>query len=316
MSTPRHPAATQGLLLTLAAVLIWGAQHPISKNAMAHVDGYTLTALRYGIACVVFALVLWWREGLSAFRYGAQWRLAALAGAFGMGGSALFVFNGIKLSTPEIAVIILALQPAMSALIEWAMFRKRPPTFTLVCMLFAFFGIVLVVTRGGQSVAVLLERNRDELLGELFVLIGALAWVGYTQMTARLQNWSPWRATTLTCLPALAIILVVWLVAASFGELQFPAQSVLPTIAWQTAYLSLAGVVIAMALWNAGTQKISSLDALLFLSLMPVVTFAYRAFEGARFSTSELLGAVLVVSALVANNVISRLKHIDPPNLP
>jgi drug/metabolite transporter (DMT)-like permease len=299
-------ASTKGLTLTLCAVVLWGMQHPISKNAMGSMDGFTLTLLRYGIACIGFVAILFFLEGKVAFNFGAQRKLAMIAGTLGMAGSALLVFNGINLTTPEVAVIILALQPALSAIIEWFVVGRRPPAITIICMLFAFLGIVLVVTRGGQSLDFLIKSNPNQLLGEILVFLGALAWVIYTLLCSRLVGWSSWKATTLTCLPALALIFVAWLIALAFGQVRYPTADAYPKIVWQVAYVSLAGVLLAMLLWNKGTQLISSLDSLLLLSLMPVITFAFRAFEGARFNVYELLGAFIVVAALVINNLLLR----------
>jgi hypothetical protein len=40
-----------------------------------------------------------------------------------------------------------------------------------------------------------------------------------------------------------------------------------------------------------------------------VITFAYRAIEGASFLVSELAGAAVVVGALVSNNLYLRWRH-------
>jgi drug/metabolite transporter (DMT)-like permease len=298
--------ASKGFIFTTFAVVLWGMQHPISKNAMVAMDGFTLTLMRYGIACIGFVAILLFLEGKAAFNFGAQRKLALLAGTVGMAGSALLVFNGINLTTPEVAVIILALQPALSAIIEWLFVGKRPPRITIICMLCAFLGIVLVVTRGGQSLDFLLKSNSDQILGEVLVFLGALAWVIYTLLCSRLVGWSSWKATTLTCLPALALIAFAWLIALSVGKVRLPTEQAYPQIIWQVAYVSLAGVLLAMLLWNRGTQSISSLDSLLLLSLMPVITFTFRAFEGAKFNRYELLGAFIVVAALVTNNLLLR----------
>ena len=44
------PPSSAGFLSTFAAVLIWGTQLPIAKGAMADIDGYTITLVRYGVA--------------------------------------------------------------------------------------------------------------------------------------------------------------------------------------------------------------------------------------------------------------------------
>ena len=71
------------------------------------------------------------------------------------------------------------------------------------------------------------------------------------------------------------------------------------------AYL-LVGVVLGMFLWNDGLQRIGSVNAMLLLNLMPIVTFAIRALEGARFEAAELVGAAIVVGSLMANNLMLR----------
>jgi drug/metabolite transporter (DMT)-like permease len=75
---------------------------------------------------------------------------------------------------------------------------------------------------------------------------------------------------------------------------------------WQLAYLTVGGIVISMICWNAGNQRIGPLNSVLFLNLMPVITFAIRAAQGARFQPVELLGAALVISSLMANNFYLR----------
>ncbi|RPH63327.1 MAG: hypothetical protein EHM83_10320 [Burkholderiales bacterium] len=89
------------------------------------------------------------------------------------------------------------------------------------------------------------------------------------------------------------------------GEVRIDAAA-LPAVSWRLAYVSLVGVVLGMFLWNAGLQRTGSVNAMLLLNLMPVVTFAIRAFEGARFEPVELAGAAIVVGALVANNLLLR----------
>jgi drug/metabolite transporter (DMT)-like permease len=203
-----------------------------------------------------------------------------------------------------VAVIILALQPAMAALAEWIVDRRRPPGFTIACIVIAFVGVALVVTRG-VGLGELATARSSELLGDVLVLLAAIAWVGYALVTSRMEGWSSLRVSTLTALPALLVILVVWTVAYALGAVRIDTAA-LPGVTWRLAYVSLIGVVLGMFLWNAGLQRIGSVDAMLLLNLMPVVTFAIRAFEGARFEAAELAGGAIVVGALVANNLLLR----------
>jgi drug/metabolite transporter (DMT)-like permease len=61
-----------------------------------------------------------------------------------------------------------------------------------------------------------------------------------------------------------------------------------------------------MICWNYGNQRIGALNTMLLLNSVPVVTFAVRVAQGHRFEGVELAGALLVVAALVANNLYLR----------
>ena len=293
---------------------------------MGQLDGFTLAFIRYGVAVVLFVIFLWWKEGREAFRWEGQGKTILIGGGLGMGGSALLVFLGLSMTKPELAVIIIALQPGMAALGHWFLFKKRPPYFTLLCLVLAFFGVVIAVTRGGASLqalsgagaglgqhlgAVMSTGNPqlDQLIGELFVLVGAMAWVTYVLASSKLAHWSALRIATLNCIPAIVVIGVAWAIAMAFGFKRWPSVDVWTGwLGLKVAYVAVLGVFLAMMLWNEGARKIGALNAMLLLNLMPVITFGFRALEGARFEASELLGAAVVVVALVANNVYQRIK--------
>ncbi len=303
-----HAAANRGfargLAAAFAATLIWGSQLPIIKAAFVAIDGYSVTLVRYVIAATAFALLLWWREGRGAFALGNRARPILLTGVFGLAASALLLFVGLALTRPEVAVIILALQPAMTALGEWIVGGPRLPRFTVVCIAIAFAGVALVVTRG-VGLEQLAVAHGPELLGDALVLLAAIAWVGHAMVTARMGGWSPLRVATLTSLPALVVIVVVWAIAGAFGAVHIDVAA-LPAVSWRLAYVSLIGVVLGMFLWNVGLQRTGAVNAMLLLNLMPVATFAMRAAEGARFEVAELLGAAIVVGALLANSLLQR----------
>lgn len=304
-----NPASQTGFFLTLGAVLVWGTQLPIAKGAMADIDGYTITLVRYALAVIGLLAVLAWREGLSSLGFGGRARLVAAAGSIGMAGSGILVFVGLSLTRPEVAVIIIALQPAMTAIAEWMLKDKRPAPFTVGCLIVAFLGVAIVVTHGGTGLPELLRTSPRELLGNALVFIGCSAWVAYTLMVERLHGWSSLRISAHTCLAALATIALVWLLALLPGAAHVPSADVLLHHAWRLAFLGLLGVLVAMFLWNAGSRRIGSLNAMLMVNLMPVITFTYRALEGASFLASELAGAAMVLGALVSNNLYLRWRH-------
>lgn len=298
-------AATAGVAAALGATLIWGAQLPIAKGAYAAVDGITLTLVRYGVALPAFAALLVWREGPAALAADRRGWLAAAAAGCALTGSLLCLFIGLSMTRPEVAAIILALQPAMTALAEWGRARRRPPAFTLACIVIAFVGVALVVTRGGAAFHEPAAARDTETLGNLLALCAAVLWVAYALLTPRMAGWSALRISTLTSIPVLVLVVLAWFVAHAFGGVRIEVAA-LAAATWRFAYLSLLGVVAGMLLWNAGLQRIGAVDAMLLANMMPIAAFVYRAFEGVRYQPVELAGAALVIGALVANSLSLR----------
>lgn len=292
----------QGAFLVLVTVVLWGIQFPVAKDAFSAVDAFHVTAIRYVAGTVLLVALLVWLEGPAALSYYGRFRPAALFGFIGMCASPMLVFLGIALSSPEHAAIIVALQPSMTALAGWALRGRRPGRFTLACLGVAFSGVVMVVTRGDPVHAF----GKGELGGDMVVLLGAICWVAYTMATENFKGWSALRFTTLTIIPGTLGCIAVTAALVAAGVAVVPGAAALASVGWHLAYLTLGGIVVSMLCWNAGNQRIGPLNSMLFLNLMPVITFAVRAAQGARHEPVELFGAALVISSLVANNLYLR----------
>jgi drug/metabolite transporter (DMT)-like permease len=299
------PQFATGLAFAFVAVLFWGAQFPIAKGAFDAVDPYHVSAIRYAVATVLLVPIVLWREGTGALRYyGRAWP-ASVLGVVGMTGSPILVFAGLGITRPEHAAILVSLQPSMTAIADWWLRGRRPANFTLACIGAAFFGVVLVVTKGTP----MMRLGARELLGDALVLVGAACWVVYTMGTERLRGWSTLKLTLLTLIPGSIGLVVATAVLASLGVARVPTGGELRSVAGELAFLALGGVLASMILWNAGNRRIGALNAMLMLNLMPVIVFAIRFAQGQRFEAVELAGAGLVVGALIANNLYLRATH-------
>jgi drug/metabolite transporter (DMT)-like permease len=299
-----------GVAAALTSVLLWGTQLPLAKLAMLQMDPFTLSLLRYALAVMVLAAILLWREGSSSFSLGGRARISWLA-ALGLSSSAVIVFIGLSLTRSEVAVVIIQLQPTMIALVEWKLQGRKPGRFTLVCMALAFFGVLFAVTQGGVGIADLLKTNPRELLGDFLVWLGTVGWVIYTLAAVRLSGWSSLRLATITCSQGLVLVAVGWAIAWLAGLIRWPDTAALLSVAGPVLHVSLLGVVVAMFSWNVAVRHVGSLNAMLLLHLMPVVTFAHRALEGASISWAEQVGAAIVIGALVANNLAMRRRAVS-----
>lgn len=292
----------RGVALLAVTVLIWGATFPIGKAAVASIDSFWLGALRYAVVAPLFALVLWLVEGRRALGYEGKLALAAVLGCVGFGGFNIFTFGGMRHTAAAHAAIIMALQAPLTALVHWAWRGVRPGRFTLVCMTLALLGVFLVITRGDVGSAI----AGGTLYGDALVFIGASSWVAYIMGVVKFSGWSALRYTALTCVPGAIGLATAAIGASVLGVVTPPTIATLAPIGWQLAFLTFVTAFVGVLFWNNGVQLIGPLNAVLFGNLVPVVTFAIQILQGKRFALSEMVGAGLVIGALIANNIYIR----------
>jgi drug/metabolite transporter (DMT)-like permease len=249
---------------------------------------------------VLFVLLLVAVEGRGALRYEGKLVSATAFGLVGITGFNLFVWIGLIYTAPEHASVILALQTPLTALLVWLVRRQRPAPFTLGCVAVAIAGVLLVVTRGDFQVPA------GSLVGDLLVFAGAISWVIYTLAAGYFAGWSPLRLTVLTCIPGLAGLVLANIAAIAVGWATVPTFATLGSVAWQLLYFSLCTVVLGVLGFNNAARRLGPLNTMLMLNIIPISVFGIEAALGRSFVAAEVLGALVVIGALVANNLYLR----------
>lgn len=294
-----------GATLVLIATISWGAMFPVAKAAMIALDAFYLTAIRYGIAALLFAAILWKVEGARGFRLERRGIQLAVFGAFGFAGFSLFAFVGLSLSRAESAAIVMASMPLLTALVKWIYYRERPNAVTGLCIVAALIGVLLVIAKG--NIGEVLTSGAG--LGDLLVFIGAFCWVIYTLGAGVFNGWSPLRYTTLSCLFGTGAIFIATAVATRVGYAHAPSLDAVYSVRYELAYTVVIAAVVAVLSWNAGVKLLGALDGVLFFNLVPITAFAIGMAQGHRFAPIELFGAALTIAALVANNFNLRYRQ-------
>jgi drug/metabolite transporter (DMT)-like permease len=295
--TPAHSNHRRGMLYMLMVIAIWGAFLPVGKSALQMVDPYWLTAMRFGTAGLVFIGLLWVREGRAALRTEGQLWKITLFGAFGFAGFGICVFEGLRLTRPEISGMILALGPIQVALFQWWRTRRRPDNFTLAAIVLALVGELFVITAGDFSRLV-----GGDALGNGLVFLASLFWTAYTLGGQQFPGWSPVRYTALSCSLGWFGIVAVLGIASLAGHSHAPQPGQLVTVWPQLAFIILCVSVFGILFWNMGVAKLGPLNAGLFANFTPVITYLIAIAQGRRPETLELTGAAIVLIALIANN--------------
>jgi drug/metabolite transporter (DMT)-like permease len=284
------------------AIACWTPLFSVAKRTLPVLDAFALGTVRYAFGVALFVLLLAAFEGRRALGFGGRLVPAALVGLVGITGFNLFVWIGLVYTRPEHASIILALQSPLTALFVWFIRGQRPARFTLGCVAAAITGVVLVITKADPANAL----AGGSLLGDGLVFLGAISWVTYTLAASRFPGWSPLRFTVMTCIPGAVGLVIANAIALALGVASIPSPEALAAVGWQIAYFSVCTVVLGVLGFNAGARALGPLNAILMLNLIPVGVFAIEAGLGRSFAAIELVGAAVVIGALVANNLYLR----------
>ena len=287
----------RGSLYMLLVIAIWGGFLPAGKSALELVDPYWLTAMRFGVAACVFVGLLLAREGRQALNTDGHLAKTALFGACGFAGFGLCVFEGVRLTRPEVGAMILALTPIQVALFQWWRTRRRPDNFTLAAIALALTGELLVITAGDVTRLV-----GGDALGNGLVFLASLFWTAYALGGQQFPGWSPVRYTALSCSLGCFAILAALGIASLAGHSQPPRMDQLIAVWPQLSFIILCVSIFGMLFWNMGVAKLGPLNAGLFANFAPVITYLIALAQGRRPATIELAGAAIVLIALIANN--------------
>jgi drug/metabolite transporter (DMT)-like permease len=269
------------------------------------IDPFYFTLLRYMAVSLILVLILIVCEGVEALSFEGRGKWVWFYGTMAFTVYNFLVFLGQKTAGPSGAVlasIMMALMPITSVLVMWVYKKTTPSKFTLGCIVVAFLGVSLVITKGDTRV---LSSPSGNLIPAVLILTGVFAWVIYTIGGGNF-TWSPLRYTTLGCILGTASALVIVVLATIVGYLKIPAVDTLLTIRWEMGYMIVISGVLAIFSWNAGNRALTPINGILFINLVPVTTFVISIMFGYHMSKLEVAGAVVTIVALVSNNLYQR----------
>lgn len=304
-----------GLLMCLIAVTSWGAMFPVMGNALQIMDPFYFTLFRFGIAMVVFVVLLIILEGKGKFSTEGKTLKLWFFGTMGLTGFSFLVFLGQKLAGPSgtvIAAVIMAVQPLLGVIVNWVTKKGSPKPFTILFMLTGLIGVIMVISKGDLSVFV---SEGGNMFAYLFILIGALCFVIYTMGGNYFPEWSPLRYTTVTTIWGTVSNIILVGLATLIGWLKVPTLSIIGDVSGSLLYMSLIAGVIGLFVWNTGNRIITPINGILFMNMVPVTTFIIAVIQGYQLTIFELAGALITIASLIGNNLFIRKLNKQIPTV-
>ncbi|MFB6306969.1 MAG: DMT family transporter [Flavobacteriales bacterium] len=172
-----------GHFALLFANLIYGINYTVAKGVMPnHLQPFGFIFIRVVGACVLF----WLLSGVIGVYNKIEKRdhlRLALCAFFGVAMNQMFFFNGLNITTPINAGIIMTLNPVMVLLIGSILIKERITMLKVIGILVGMSGaITLIVFKGEMQVA------KSSALGDLFIFINATAFAVFLVISKPLMN--------------------------------------------------------------------------------------------------------------------------------
>ena len=279
--------------LVLVTILIWGGTPVAGKLALREIPPMTVGLLRYGLATLV--LIAQFRRHLPAWgslRRRDLWIIAWL-GILGTFLNHVLFFLGLVFAPASHGAILApTTSPIWTMLLAARLGQERITREQVVGTGLCILGVSLVVRPGSLTEA----GTTRVLFGDLFFLLGGLAWGVYQYLCMVAMR----RMSGLASLAYAMMVGCVFLVPLAILERPGHALASASVSAWGSVlYISLAGTALAFFWWNMAIQRVGAGRTAVFTNLVPVVgVFLSWQVLGERLAAVQLLGGVLTVGGV------------------
>ncbi|MBI2000413.1 MAG: DMT family transporter [candidate division NC10 bacterium] len=279
--------------LILLCTAIWGGTPVAGKLAIRDLPPMTVGVLRYGLASL--ALMVLFGRHLPSWRELRRSDLWVLLGVGVLGtflNHILFFLGLIFAPASHGAIIPPTTSPIWTMLLAARLAREQITRSqiagTVVCMV----GVVLVARPDGLGST----ASARLLLGDLFYLLGGMAWGLYSFLSKVAMH----RLSALATLAYGMAIGCVFLIPVAILERPWVALASASPLTWASVlYLTVAGTILAFFWWNLAIQRVGAGRTAVFTNLVPVfgVLLAWWVL-GERLTPLQLFGGLLTVAGV------------------
>jgi drug/metabolite transporter (DMT)-like permease len=300
-STP--PTQHHADLALLLATLIMGATYPLIHAVTQFYPPLSLTALRFGLAALAMAPLLW--PGRSARAATLGWR--GWRRAIGLGGLLYLDLTALTLGFQQTTVarggFFFSLCVVLVPVLAFPILRQRPQPGALVGLALAVVGLLILA---GSERRGLLESSLNR--GDVLMLLAAVAAALRMVLIAM-----PIRDVSALHLNAAQMVVVALLAlpTALIGDgLVLPS----PVVWGAAAVLGLIATALTFAIQIIYQPHTTAGNAALIMGLRPVIGAIIAALAGLEVLTSQTIvgGGLMLLSVIAATTLPTTPSTIGP----
>lgn len=292
---------------TLAIVgLIYGGNYVIAKGVMPdYMSPNAFILLRATIATILFWIYHALTSTEKVIRKKDYLHFAKCA-IFGVMGNQLIFFNGLSLTSPVNASIIMTANPIIVLLISFWLLNEKISWRKIIGISLGAIGVILLVLNKEVSI------ENDAFLGDIFIFLNATFYGIYLVMVKPLmQRYEP--ITVVKWVFLFGTIMII-----PFGI--FPITKVdfssFPTEIWSSIIYVIIGTTFLAYLLNAMALKhVNSTIVGYYIYLQPVfATFITIMLGQETFKWEKALFALMIFFGVYLVSQQKRTKNEEAPN--
>ena len=289
-------------ILLLGFAVFTGATFNLAKFSVQYFSAASAAGWRFGIAAVLLFIILGMQKKVRwdiVRKYGAIYTILGIIGIFGFNS---FFFLGIKYTSPLNGALIMATNPLITSILAYFILKIPLTRKQTIGIMFALFGVILVLTQGSWEVIKTLSMSR----GDLFILIGNLCWALYGVLGRKYLSQSSSMETTTYTMIIGALCLIVLSACLPSSH---PLSEVTITAWGSILFMAIFTSVLGYLWWNKAMETIGAANTSLFFNLVPVVTMILSLLTGTPVSISQILGTVLVILGVFTSTGFLKVKE-------
>ena len=276
--------------------MVWGVTFLLVQNALTSSGPLFFVGLRFAAAAVMVALFsLRSLRGITLFELKAG-MFIGVAIMLGYGLQTI----GLQSIPSSQSAFITALYVPFVPLLQWLVLGRRPGLMPSLGIMLAFAGLMLLSGPSGASL--------NFSCGEIATLISAVAIAAEIILISAYAGKVDVRRVTVVQLSTASILAFI---------LTVPTQEAVPDFSWllliSAVGLGAASAVIQVAM-NWAQKSVSPTRATLIYAGEPVWAGIAGRLAGERLPGIALLGAVLIVAAVIVSELKTKGKTIEEPD--
>jgi len=285
-------------LAVLGANIIFGLNYVIAKGIMPNwLEPRAIIVLRVLGAASVFWLVDMIGSSQTVAR--KDMKRMFIAAFFGIALNQIMFFEGLNLTTPINASIIMVGTPIFVLLMSSFLIGEKITGRKTIGIILGFSGAAFLILRNGSF-----SLSSDTELGNLFILINASSYGLFLVLVKPLMK----KYKPLTVMKWVFTFGLIFVIPVSWKQISSADFGAIPFNIWLSiTYVILFTTILAYFLNNYSLQKISPTATSSYMYLQPIIASLVAIAAGKdRLNLTEIIAGILIFTGVY---FINRTPH-------